>query len=872
MGSGEKHTGDPCREPSLKTGTVVSHYTIQAHLGTGGMSEVYLAEDTSLNRKVALKFPLPRLAADPNFRRRFQREAAGMAAINHPHVAVIHEIGVYCDRPFFAMEYIDGRTLQSVIDDALPSPDEAAVTALQICEGLAAIHDHGLIHRDVKPSNIMIDGASRARILDFGIATWSDHVDDTSTATVAGTPGYMSPEQIKGESLTPASDLFSLGVVLYQLLTGRKPFEGAYEAALKYAIINDSPVAINSIRPESPKALAEVVSRLLSKNPEDRYRDAGEAAARLREVVATSSQDVAVASQRRTGWRRVVTLMFSLAVIVAAVAIFIITRRGPDRTVSSTTVAVLPFKNLGSPEDEYFAEGLTDAVNTRLANIKGLRVISRGSSMQYGQSNRGWKRIGSELGVDYILTGTVFWDRHGTSNHVRANAQLIRVDDETYLWGDSYDRSLDEIFDLQSDIAGNVTDILRIATSEAARQSAVAVPTGNLKAYDFFLRGNYYFHRSWEQNDIVNATDMFQKAVELDSSFALAYAMLARGNESMFWEYHDRSEDRCREARTDAAKALSLDPNLVEGHLAQGFIYYHCDLDYNRALNEFTAGLNERPNCADLYCAVGAVQRRKGEFADAVGNYIKALELDPRSHLNAFDIALTYGLMRRFDRADAYLEKTLELAPDWPLPYVYKAWCQVFRSGDTEAARGIMAQAARRADIASSRYYWWLARIIEPDLNKVIAVSRPGPDTAEFLLHKARIYRLLGNSQDERQCADSAREILEREILVRPDDPRFQSHLGLAYAGLGDREKAIAHGQKALELLPASRDAFDALFLVVDYAEILVIFGDYDAAIDQLEYLMSIPGFVSPPYLHLDPIWKPLRDNPRFQKLLERSV
>lgn len=836
------------------------------------MSEVYLAEDTSLDRKVALKFLLPPLAADPDFRRRFQREAAGMAAINHQHVAVIHEIGVYCDRPFFAMEYIDGRTLQAVIAEGPLSPDEAVAIVVQVCDGLAAIHAHGLIHRDVKPSNIMIDGAGRARILDFGIATWSDHVDDTSTATVAGTPGYMSPEQIRGELLTPASDLFSLGVVLYRLLAGRKPFEGAYEAALKYTIINDDPVPVETIRPETPKALAEIVSRLLCKNPEDRYRDAGEAAASLREAAATSYPNAADRGRRRIGWRPVVPLLSALAVIIAAVVIIIITYRGPDRTASSATVAVLPFKNLGSPEDEYFAEGLTDAINTRLANIKGLRVISRGSSMRYKQSELGWKRIGSELGVNYILTGTVLWDRHGASDRVRANAQLIRIDDESYLWGDTYDRSLDGIFDLQSDIAENVTEILRIATGEAARQSAVAVPTSNLKAYDFFLRGNYYFHRSWEQSDIVNATDMFQRAVELDTSFALAWAMLARGNESMFWEYFDRSENRCLEARADAAKALSLDPSSVEGRLAQGYIYYHCDLDYDRALNEFMAVLGERPNCADLYCAVGAVHRRKGKLADAVGNYIKAFELDPRSQLNAFDIALTYGLMRRFDQADTYLEKTLELAPDWPLPYVYKAWCKVFRSGDTEAARGIMAQAAGRADIASSRYYWWLARIIEPDLNKIIAVSRPGSDTAEFLLHKARIYRLLGNDRDERRCADSARKILEQQILVRPDDPRFQSHLGLAYAGLRDREKAISHGQKALELLPTSRDAFDAMFLVIEYAETLVIFGDYDAAIDQLEHLMSIPGFVSPPYLRLDPIWKPLHNNPRFKRLLEHSV
>jgi len=228
--------------------------------------------------------------------------------------------------------------------------------------------------------------------------------------------------------------------------------------------------------------------------------------------------------------------------------------------------------------------------------------------------------------------------------------------------------------------------------------------------------------------------------------------------------------------------------------------------------------------------------------------------------------------MRQYDEADIYLDKTLELAPDWPLPYVYQAWCRIFRAGDVDSARLEMAQAVGRADIASSRYYWWLARIIEPDLNRILATTRPGPDTAEYLLHKARIYRLLGKVGDERDCSDSARIILHRQILSRPDDPRFQSHLGLAFAGLREPDSAIIHGQQALNLLPTSRDAFDALFLVVDYAEILVVCGDYDGAIDQLEHLMSIPGFISPSYLRLDPIWKPLRENPRFKKLLESSA
>jgi tetratricopeptide (TPR) repeat protein len=361
---------------------------------------------------------------------------------------------------------------------------------------------------------------------------------------------------------------------------------------------------------------------------------------------------------------------------------------------------------------------------------------------------------------------------------------------------------------------------------------------------------------------------MFQRAVQADSSFALAYAMLSRGHESMYWEYVDRSEERCRLARRAASRALVLQPDLTEGHVARGYIFYHCEQDYERALEEFELALAENPNHADLFSAVAAVQRRLGKLEDAVNNFETSFSLDPRSHLKAFDIALTYGLMRRFDEADRYLDKALKLAPDVALPYVYDAWTHIFRSGDTATANEVLSNASGRADIGASQYFWWISRIVQPDYEQALSASHPGSDTAGYLLHRARLYRLLDRETDEYRCADSARSILERRLADRPDDPRFHSQLGLAYAGLRQKSEAIQHGRKALELLPYSRDAFDPLFFMVNLAEIFVIFEEDDAAIDQLEQLMSIPGFISGPYLQLDPLWKPLRSHPRFQRLL----
>lgn len=672
-----------------------------------------------------------------------------------------------------------------------------------------------------------------------------------------------------GEQLTAASDLFSLGLILYEMATGEKPFTGEYEAALMYAVAHEDAEPVASRRTELPDWLASLIARLMEKRPDRRYENAEavyeiltthSAGDRKKQHIADSGPNI----RHKRLWT--ITVILLLVIIISGLAITFLPHE--EAETFPATLAVLPFQNLGSPEDDYFADGMVDAIITRLARVANLRVISRRSSMQYKDSDLGFREIADELGAGYLLTGTIYWDKSVDPDQIRINTQLVRAEDESYIWGEEYGRIRQQVISLQSEIAEQVTAVLKIALSEADRRSIMTVPTTSLEAYDYFLRGNHYFNRSWDQSDILNATEMFQHAVVLDSSFALAHALLSRGHESMFWEYFDRSENRCRSARQAATTALELQPDLTEGHIARGYIFYHCEQDHESALEEFRLALAGNPNHADLYSAIAAVQRRQGKFVEAVDNFEISLSLDPRSHLKAFDVALTYGLMRRFDEADRYLNEALTLAPDWPLTYVYKAWTQIFQTGDTAAANDILARSAGRADISTSQYYWWVSRIVQSDYEQALNSSHPGTDTAGYLLHSARLYRLLGREDDEYRCADSARSILETRLADKPDDPRFHSQLGLAYAGLRQKAEAIQHGRQALELLPYSRDAFDPLFFMVNLAEILVIFGEYDAAIDQLEHLMSIPGFISGPYLRLDPLWKPLRSHPRFQQLL----
>jgi tetratricopeptide (TPR) repeat protein len=389
-----------------------------------------------------------------------------------------------------------------------------------------------------------------------------------------------------------------------------------------------------------------------------------------------------------------------------------------------------------------------------------------------------------------------------------------------------------------------------------------------LEAYDYYLRGNEYFNRSWDRRDIEIAIEMYERAVELDDEFARAWAMLCRGHESMYWEYFDHSAQRLQMAQAAVDRALALQPHLMEGHLALGFLYYHRDRDYDRALEEFHLGLKGSPNSSELYNAIAAVQRRQGKMEESAANFIRALELNPLSHINAFEVGLTFGMMRRYHLAQQYLEKARRLAPDIALTYVYMAWLHVFRNGDRAQAREVLATAEGRCDLWQSKYYWWLARIVRSDYEAILAGMHPGADTIEYYLHCSRICRLLADTASQAAYADSAMSQLKSQNRMSATDAKTLMYLGLAHAGLGRHDEAVRYASEAVQQLPASRDAFDALFLLVDYAEILMISGDYEGALEQLAYLMSIPGFVSPSYLELDPIWVPLRDHPGFAKLL----
>ena len=840
-----------------------SHYRILSKIGGGGQGQVYLAEHTKLKCEVALKFLGEQFLNDPIARNRFVREAQAAAALNHPRIVTIHDVNEYRGRPFISMECVKGRPLSDVIKDKQLDIAEAIDVAIQICDGLQAAHEKGLVHRDIKPGNIMIDDNRQVKILDFGIAKELGSAPKTLPDGTLGTPSYMSPEILQGREFDQKADLFSFGVMLYEMISGQRPFGGDYFAAVIYSIINETPPPLSSLINGLPVGFEEIINRLLEKDPQKRYQNAAEVSEDLKKIVVDHTGGTFGDILRWYHRHRKTVRVASLLMLLSAASIVIYVDGCPPRP-GYTKLAVLPFENLGLPADEYFADGVSDAITVHLARNHQLGVINRESCMPYKKTRKSTRQIGEELEARYLLNGTIYWEKE-PGNRLRINAKLVRVADDVNVWAESYDRDLENLFDLQQEVASAVANALDLVLVFDSNASS----TTNLAAYDFYLRGNAYFRASWNRTDIEIAADFYRKAVERDSTFSDAYSMLARCESSLFWEYYDRSEQRCKNAFAAANRSLQLRPDLPTGYEALGYCYYHCDLDYSRALELFEQGLQLDPNNSELIYAVAAVHRRQGDVEKAKDEYIKALELDPRSHLKTLDLALTYAMMDQFVESEKYAEQAARLVPDDAFIQVFRTWLPIIHNGDVNAARQVFEKASTMTDLTRSKFYYWLLRFLYPDSNYTGIKITAASDTVAYLLFLSQANRLQHNEPLERVYADSARVILERKITERPDDAQFLSSLGLAWAGLRDKQKSLNNANRALELLPTSRDAFDAPFLILNLAEVMVIFEQYEDAIKLLGELQKSTGLMSPAFFKIDPLWKPLHNHPGFQRLLK---
>jgi non-specific serine/threonine protein kinase len=821
---------------SLEPGRILLHYRLLEQIGAGGMALVWRALDTKLDREVALKVLPESFARDRDRLERFAREAKLLASLHHPGIVTIHAVEEAEGLHFLTMELVEGRPLSKVIPaDGLPLPEFFALS-IPLVNAVAAAHARRITHRDLKPDNVMIGVDGLPKVLDFGLAKLREDVVATGAGTplpkasltqegqILGTVAYMSPEQAEGRLVDARSDVFSLGILLYQMATGRHPFHGDSLVAILSSIVKEAAPPVTELNRSLPHHLGRIIAHCLEKEPERRFQTALD----VRNELEQLSKEVEAAASptpppRPSARRRGRCLGAAAAAgLVLAVGGYLLLRPGARASAQRQMIAVLPFENLGPPEDAHFAAGITDEITSRLATVSGLGVISRNSALRYADASKTTRQIGEELGVDYVLGGTVRWPRGTGAGRVRITQRLIRVADDTHVWSETYDRTLDDIFEVQSDIARQVVALLGVRLRRRERDELEAKPTSNLEAYEAYVRGLEH-----TTNGVFPlAARMFERAVELDPDFVLAWAKLVRIY--AFSHFNSLESEPTEDWRGKAKQALDRAQALAAGQpavrLAQGYYHYYVQRDYELALETFEAVAEALPNDTGVLEAMAYIHRRHGRLKKSVAE----------------------------------------------LEYAGKATNLLAWKGDTKGARATLERAPEPARLYRE---WikveWFEREFAQALARLAAAPRESAmDQLVVPVLTGLTHLYLDQPAQARRALESAASGLAAAVERQPEDALLRVLLGLTHAGLGRKEDALHAGKAAVRLAAADRvlEPLAQGFLAWIYATV----GEKEAALDLLERLLATAYLESltASLLRLDPAWDPLRDHPRFQALL----
>ena len=857
-------------------GSKILHYRILQEIGAGGMGIVYLAEDEKLHRRVALKFLAKSIQDDPAARERLIREARAASALNHPNIVGIHAIEADTEHVFIVMEYVEGESLRKLVKEGKLGWQRALEIAPQILSAIATAHDAGVVHRDIKSDNILLTSKGQVKVLDFGLARGRDtSVDLTRAGSSAGTPAYMSPEQVRDEPVDERSDLFSFGVVFYEMLTGRIPFKGEHQAALAYSIVNETPPELRKHNAQIPPAVQPVVSKLLEKNPRERYPSANAVLDDLRRI---ESGGRATAPRKS----RTALVAAALAVVVTIGAVWAVRNRSGNESGTANSaesdrkmLAVLPFENLGPTEHEYFADGITEEITTQLAKLSDLGVISRTSAMKYKDSNKSLREIGEELGVDYALEGSVRWDKSGDQNNVRITTQLIRINDDTHLWADNFDRVYDQIFALQSEIAQKVASALDVTLLEPERAALAVRPTKNLDAYDLYLRGRSQYENTHDPKDADAALAMIEQAVALDSTFSRAQAYLARTYSNQYFNRVHPDQPRVKQARAAALAATRHSAGQPAGSIAMGYYYYYADRNYVRALAEFEKAAKLQPNDADVLEAMAYVQRRQGKWEESVKNLERAMEIDPENTSRIINLSQTLGYMRRWNEAEAWLKRGLAKAPGSLEFNAYLAGAKLTKDGDPAACGAMLDPYVKKyGSIALFRAQVYIMQRDYASVHELLPNLRAVPytDTTQYYSTRALAYHFQDDDEHCRVYGDSALAFAKTQVEQNPDDAQILASYASLLALMDQKQEALRLIDKAVDMLPVSKDALTGADIRNERMILYLSVGDHDAAIREIQYLLSIPSQLNPVVLRLHPGFDHIRDDPRFKKLAEEKL
>jgi serine/threonine protein kinase len=879
------------RQARLLISQTIGHYKISESIGTGGMGEVYLATDIVAGRKAALKLLPTRFTGDTERLKRFQQEAHAVVALNHPNIVTVYEIGEDHSVHYIASELIEGETLRERLTRGPMQLSEAVDIAIQVASALAAAHEAGIVHRDIKPENIMLRPDGYVKVLDFGIAKLAEQelpefvskdealsLIETNLGSVLGTVRYMSPEQACGQRVDKSTDIWSLGVLLYEMVTGYAPFRGDTPRDVMSAILEKGPPLLTSYLAHTPPKLQEIISKALRKDREKRYRNAHELLDALRGLrhkleVEADLQRSTVAPLWLRWIRSPTALVIALLVVGVALALPFYRHRNP--TTSSPpekSIAVLPLQNLSQNRDNaFFADGVHEELLSNLARIRDLKVISRTSVMRYESGVRSnLKKIGQELGVSNIVEGSV----RRSGDRVRVSVQLIDARNDHHIWGHTYDRTLADSLALQGDLATEIAAAVGATLSPLERARVEAKPTNDSAAYDAYLRARA-IPLGWGfqlAGDFEAAIRLYQEAVSLDPNFVLAWAYLSIAHSRSYWSQFDSSPERLASAKDSLDRAIALDQNLPEVHLARG--YY--EKDERRALAEFRQAEKGLPNSAEVIEPIAHVQKSLGHWNEAIAELRRAIELDPRNVRAANNLALTYGKVRRFPEALATLDRVLAWAPTDRRALLTKAEV-LLAMGDLQAAEPLLAKPDMppgwRAMCALLRRDYAAAAEIYSK-----ALASGDPVDPGLIIGLGESQQFAGDASAARATYQKALQEGQRQLeAVTPGSfAEADTHAGLgrAHAGLGEAASAIAEGHKAMALYPTSKHPEGGPDLETEMAGIYSQLGDADHAIPLLKRLLNLPCgfFVTPARLRLDPIWDPIRNDPRFQDLVAEAV
>jgi TolB-like protein/Tfp pilus assembly protein PilF/predicted Ser/Thr protein kinase len=878
----------PATARAIKTLGELGDYELLEEVGRGGQGVVFRARQKSLNRIVALKvIGLGQWATKAHLRR-FRLEAEAAASLDHPCIVPIYEVGERDGQCYFSMKFIEGGQLDEVVRDAPMSVRHAVGLIAKVARTVHYAHEHGILHRDIKPGNILLDAKGEPHLTDFGLARLVESESTvTRTVEVLGTPSYMAPEQAAGNNTKPtnATDVYGLGAVLYQLLTGHPPFAGGTTYETIKLLLETEPRQPRLWSPKVDCDISTICLKCLEKDPQRRYSSALALAEDLERWLRNEP-----ILARRTGivhrgkkWLQrnptaagiavlSLALIAALGVIVWKSELF----RGP----AAAGIAVLPFESLSNDkEDAAFADGVQDDVLTKLAKIADLKVISRTSVMGY-QGRQNTRQIGNALGVSHVLEGSV----RKTGAWLHINAQLIDARTDSHIWAEEYDRDVKDMFAVQSEIAQQVAERLHVKISPAERLAIERPPTADITAFNLYSRAKSlvlaWNYNTIDRENLLRAVDLLNQAVGHDATFFQAYCQLAWIHDQLYFFGFDRTPERLALAEAAIQAAFRLRPDSGEAHLTRGSHFYRGYLDYGHALAELEVARKSLTNDARLFELKGYVERRRpgGNQEEALRNLERAIDLDPRNVVVLQQTANSYDLLRRYADEEAMRDRALAIDPNNPDTKLLHAEVAFNWKADTRPLHQTLDE-IRAKDPAAIEHLadvWLECALAERDpvlaANALAALgeNNVGADTVQFSprFMTGLIARMTKDDASARAAFTAARTEQEKLVQANPDDAGVLCVLGLIDAALGRKEEALREGRRAVELLPVEKDAINGRRVIAYLATIAGWIGDHNLACEQLAIASHPPSDLNYGELKLLPWWDPMRGDPCFEDIV----